>query len=84
VERVTSLTDELVAQRAEDRVGQVVEVLVEEVDLSAGTAEGRAAHQGPEVDGSTTLLEASHLAVGALVTATVVGSEGADLVARCA
>ncbi len=84
VERVTSLTDELVAQRAEDRVGQVVEVLVEEVDHSAGTAEGRAAHQGPEVDGSTTLLDASHLAIGALVTATVVGSEGADLVARCA
>ncbi len=84
VERVTSLTDELVAQRAEDRVGQVVEVLVEEVDHPAGTAEGRAAHQGPEVDGSTTLLDASHLAIGALVTATVVGSEGADLVARCA
>src|SRR4051794_21500061 len=32
VERVTSLTDELVAQRAEERVGQVVEVLVEDVD----------------------------------------------------
>jgi MiaB/RimO family radical SAM methylthiotransferase len=84
VERVTSLTDELVAQRAEDRVGQVVEVLVEEVDHAAGTAEGRAAHQGPEVDGSTTLLDAGHLAVGAMVIATVVGSEGADLVARCA
>ncbi len=84
VERVTSLTDELVAQRAEDRVGQVVEVLVEEVDTAAGTAEGRAAHQGPEVDGSTTLLDAGHLVVGAMVVATVVGSEGADLVARCA
>jgi ribosomal protein S12 methylthiotransferase RimO len=84
VERVTTLTDELVAQRAEERVGQVVEVLVEEVDPAAGTAEGRAAHQGPEVDGSTTLLDAGHLVVGALVTATVVGSEGADLVARCA
>jgi ribosomal protein S12 methylthiotransferase RimO len=84
VERVTSLTDELVTQRAEDRVGQLVEVLVEEVDRVAGTAEGRGAHQGPEVDGSTTLLDAGHLAVGALVIATVVGSEGADLVARCA
>jgi ribosomal protein S12 methylthiotransferase len=81
---VTSLTDELVAQRAEERVGQVVEVLVEDVDRAGGTAEGRAAHQGPEVDGSTTLVDAGHLAVGALVRATVVGSEGADLVARCA
>ncbi|MEO7981996.1 MAG: 30S ribosomal protein S12 methylthiotransferase RimO [Sporichthyaceae bacterium] len=81
VERLTSLTDELVAQRAEDRVGQVVEVLVEELDVGAGTAEGRAAHQGPEVDGSTTLLDAGHVAVGDLLTATVVASEGADLVA---
>jgi ribosomal protein S12 methylthiotransferase RimO len=84
VERLTALTDELVAQRAEDRIGERVEVLVEELDLDSGTAEGRAAHQGPEVDGSTTLLAAAHLTVGALVTATVVGSEGADLVARCA
>ena len=82
VERLTALTDELVAQRAEERVGQTVEVLVEEVDPVGGTAEGRAAHQGPEVDGSTTLLDAAGLQVGALVTATVVGSEGADLVAR--
>ena len=54
VERITRLAEELVAQRAEERVGEVVEVLVEEVDAEAGTAEGRAAHQGPEVDGSTT------------------------------
>jgi ribosomal protein S12 methylthiotransferase len=84
VARVVALTDELVAQRAEDRVGEVVEVLVEEVDPATGSAEGRAAHQGPEVDGSTRLLDSAHLPVGALVTATVVGSEGADLVARCA
>ena len=82
VERLTALTDELVAQRAEDRVGQTVEVLVEDTDLDGGTAEGRAAHQGPEVDGSTTLLDAGGLAVGSMVTATVVGAEGADLVAR--
>jgi ribosomal protein S12 methylthiotransferase RimO len=84
VERITALTDELVSQRAEERVGATVEVLVEEVDVDGGTAEGRAAHQGPEVDGSTTLLDAGHLTVGAMVTATVVGAEGADLVARCA
>jgi tRNA A37 methylthiotransferase MiaB len=82
VEHITRLAEELVAQRAEERVGEVVHVLVEEVDPDAGTAEGRAAHQGPEVDGSTTLLGGGDLAVGQIVAATVVASEGADLVAR--
>jgi ribosomal protein S12 methylthiotransferase len=84
VERVTALVDELVAQRAEERIGETVEVLVEELDADAGTAEGRGAHQGPEVDGSTTLLPRSGPAyvVGEIVTATVVSSNGADLVAE--
>ena len=43
---------------------------------------GRAAHQGPEVDGTTSLLAAGHVVVGELVTATVVASDGVDLVAR--
>jgi ribosomal protein S12 methylthiotransferase len=53
---------------------------VESVD--AGEVVGRAAQQGPEVDGTTTLLDADDVAVGDLVVATVVGSEGVDLVAR--
>ena len=48
--------------------------------MTDGTAEGRADHQGPEVDGSTRLLGGDH-AVGDLVSAVVVASEGADLVA---
>ena len=48
-----------------------------------GVVEGRAAHQGPEVDGSTTVLEApaGPVRVGDMITARVVGSEGVDLVA---
>ena len=45
-------------------------------------AEGRAAHQGPEVDGSTRLLGDPSWAVGALVPALVVETDGVDLVAR--
>jgi ribosomal protein S12 methylthiotransferase RimO len=81
VSRVTDLVEQLVAQRAEDRIGERVDVLVEEVDEASGTVEGRAAHQGPEVDGSTTVTGATGAAVGSMVTATVVGSDGADLVA---
>ncbi len=75
--RLATLVDLLVAERAAERVGTTVEVLVESVE--AGTAEGRAAHQAPEVDGSVTL-PAAGLAVGDLVVATVVASDGADLV----
>jgi MiaB/RimO family radical SAM methylthiotransferase len=81
VSRVTDLVEQLVAQRAEDRIGEPVEVLVEELDATTGTVEGRAAHQGPEVDGSTTVTGAAGAAVGSMVSATVVDSDGADLVA---
>jgi hypothetical protein len=45
-----------------------------------GVAEGRAAHQGPEVDGTTTVTGVP-ARVGDLVAARVVGSTGADLLA---
>ncbi|MGN6523218.1 MAG: 30S ribosomal protein S12 methylthiotransferase RimO [Actinomycetes bacterium] len=81
VARLTDLADELVAQRAEERLGETVQVLVERVDAETGEVEGRAEHQGPEVDGTTLLEGHDGLAVGDLVTAVVTGTEGADLVA---
>jgi ribosomal protein S12 methylthiotransferase len=83
-EHVTGLADELTAQRAEERHGEQVQVLVELV-AGDGTAEGRAAHQGPEVDGTTTLVNVpAGVRVGDLLTALVTGSDGVDLVARVA
>ncbi len=79
VERISGLVDELTAQRAEDRLGQAVTVLVD--DLADGVA-GHAEHQAPEVDGSTTLIDADGLSLGDMVRATVVGTDGIDLVAR--
>jgi ribosomal protein S12 methylthiotransferase RimO len=79
-ERISALAEELCAQRAEDRLGATVELLVESVDDQA--VEGRAAHQAPEVDGSTTLVgNLSGVAVGDIVTATITGTVGVDLVA---
>jgi ribosomal protein S12 methylthiotransferase len=82
VEHVTNLVEQLTADRAEERIGEEVVVLVESmVDSDDGRrAEGRADHQGPEVDGTTRLSRGTH-AVGDLVAATVVATEGADLVA---
>ncbi|MDT0203348.1 30S ribosomal protein S12 methylthiotransferase RimO [Nocardioides sp. AE5] len=82
-EHVTALVEELNAQRAEERIGEQVEVLIE--SLVDGIAEGRAAHQGPEVDGTTTLHDLpATCRVGDLVAATVIGTEGVDLVAEVA
>ena len=82
--------EQLTAQRAQERVGEVVDVLVEEVwqDGDGVVAEGRAAHQGPDVDGTTRLAPGSGevapgaLVPGALVRAEVVESEGVDLLAK--
>ena len=78
-EHVTGLVEELTAQRALERIGEQVEVLVERTE--DGETEGRAAHQGPEVDGSTYLVD-SEARVGDLVRAVVIEAEGADLYAR--
>ncbi|GAA2756714.1 30S ribosomal protein S12 methylthiotransferase RimO [Actinopolymorpha rutila] len=88
--RVGELAEELTAQRAEDRIGEVVDVLVESVDPEetadsaepAGSVEGRAAHQGPEVDGTTRVVGAPGARVGDFVRALVVDTEGVDLVAE--
>ncbi|MCY7395487.1 MAG: 30S ribosomal protein S12 methylthiotransferase RimO [Nocardioides sp.] len=77
-EHVSALVEELNAQRAEERVGELVVVLVESVD--GDEVVGRAAHQGPEVDGATYLSGGDHR-VGQLVHAEVVDTDGVDLVA---
>jgi tRNA A37 methylthiotransferase MiaB len=79
VEQVSELVDELCAQRADERIGSVVDVLVERVDDDG--IEGRAAHQGPEVDGVTVLAGGSGLRPGDMVRARVVAADGVDLVA---
>ena len=81
-EHVTALVEELNAQRAEERIGEEVVVLVEAIDEEDGTFEGRAAHQGPEVDGTTLLADVTDARVGDLVTATVTGTDGVDLIAH--
>jgi tRNA A37 methylthiotransferase MiaB len=96
VEEFADLAEELMAQRAAERVGETVDVLIEEPlpdgvyqgrgEPSPRTPryEGRAAHQAPEVDGVTTVVSAVPLAVGQIVRARVTGSDGVDLLAAAA
>ncbi|TYK48213.1 30S ribosomal protein S12 methylthiotransferase RimO [Actinomadura decatromicini] len=79
VEELSSLADELTAQRAEDRVGTAVSVLLED-KAEDGLVEGRAEHQAPEVDG-TVRVRGAGLALGEIVAARVTGSDGVDLTA---
>jgi ribosomal protein S12 methylthiotransferase RimO len=81
VSDVAALVDELVAAKAESRIGSRVDVLVESAATAADTV-GRAAHQGPEVDGVVVLRGAGSYRAGDIVPAVVVGSSGADLVAE--
>jgi len=77
LETLSSLADEMVSLRAAARIGEKVRVLIEDAQLQ----EGRAAHQGPEVDGSTTFI-GTDFAVGQYVDAVIIDSMGADLVAQ--
>ena len=81
--RIADLVEELMAQRAAERIGEIVDVLVESFD-DDGTPIGRAAHQGPD-DGYCTVEVASAEGaprVGTWVRAEVIDSEGVDLVVR--
>jgi ribosomal protein S12 methylthiotransferase len=85
VEDVTALVDEVMAQRAEDRIGTDVVVLVESLDFDGdenAIAVGRAEHQGPDDAGTVVRLGGATAEVGDLVRATVIDVEGVDLVAR--
>lgn len=80
----TSLSESVVNDQASARHGEEVIVLIESIE--GDVVEGRAAHQGPEVDGSTYLsLESSEIRdfqVGQYIRAHVLGSDGADLIAQ--
>jgi len=92
--RVSRLVDELLVQRADERVGSIVDVLVDRVVTAAAgdddapndgpDVEGRADHQAPEVDGTTLLRgpAAANLQPGNVIRARVVAADGIDLVAE--
>lgn len=86
-EATVDLVTELMDQRATDRIGTPVQVLLEEWDADLERWTGRAEHQGPEVDGTTSLDTGSRDAprgdwrVGDIIAGIVSASEGVDLIA---
>jgi tRNA A37 methylthiotransferase MiaB len=78
VNELSTLVDELITQRAEARIGEKVRVLIED----EAEQEGRADHQGPDVDGSTFVKSRSKYRVGEYVDAVVSEAVGVDLIAQ--
>ena len=78
VNELSTLVDELITQRAEARIGQKVSVLIED----EAEQEGRAEHQGPDVDGSTFIKSRNKYRVGEYVDAVVSDVSGVDLIAQ--
>jgi ribosomal protein S12 methylthiotransferase RimO len=76
VDELGSLAALLCEERAEGRIGQAVQVLVEGVE--DGEPVGRAAHQGPEADGVAYIGGAAE--PGDLLTAVITATDGIDLV----
>ncbi len=74
---VSAFVDELMTATAESRIGSRVEVLVEE---TGPETVGRASHQGPEVDGTSTVAGGHACSIGDIVMGTVVDTLGADLI----
>jgi MiaB/RimO family radical SAM methylthiotransferase len=78
VAEVSALVDVLNEEVAADRVGRGVRVLIEQVESGVT---GRAAHQGPEVDGTVVLTDPTgEHRIGDFVDGLVVGAEGVDLI----
>lgn len=75
---LSTLVDELITQRAEMRIGEKISVLIED----EGEQEGRAEHQGPDVDGSTFVKSRNKYRVGEYVDAIVSDVAGVDLIAQ--
>jgi ribosomal protein S12 methylthiotransferase len=71
------------AQKLRRRLGQTINVLVDEVN-SEGSAIARSAGEAPEIDGVVCIDDASHLKPGDQVAVRIVGASVYDLRARLA
>lgn len=78
-DRLATLADGCAAARADVRIGERVQVLIDSV-VGTGTGVGKAGHQGPE-DGETKVTLGAPPRPGTFVSARVGSTSGVDLVA---
>ncbi len=78
VATLSTIADNSVSERATLRIGSEVEVLIDDPEIQ----EGRAAFQGPEVDGTVGFEGDTDFKLGQWVKAVITDSAGADLIAK--
>jgi ribosomal protein S12 methylthiotransferase len=78
-ERVATIADSVMEERAASLIGSRFEVLVERLDPATGLWTGRSHREAPEVDGEITFTARTPLRVGDYVDVLITGSDGADL-----
>jgi ribosomal protein S12 methylthiotransferase len=82
LERFMQVQAEISAKRLQRRVGQTLEVLVDEVGTEGALA--RSAADAPEIDGVVRIADGQELKPGQFVRVTVEGADAHDLDARLA
>jgi ribosomal protein S12 methylthiotransferase len=82
VEVIRNLVDELMVQRAEDRIGETVEVIIESIDPETGAGIGHAGHQGPDDSETRVIAGSKQFTVGSIIFCEIIDTEGVDLIAE--
>ena len=65
--------------RLEAKVGQQMQVLVDEIDPETGVAQARSAADAPEIDGLVLIEDAGHLTPGSWAQVEIVAADTYDL-----
>jgi ribosomal protein S12 methylthiotransferase len=78
----SELQDPITQAARDAMVGHEVQVLVDTIDETTGEVIGRTEREAPEIDGIVRLAPGAFARPGALVTATVTGALGPDLLAE--
>ncbi|MBU1175562.1 MAG: 30S ribosomal protein S12 methylthiotransferase RimO [Alphaproteobacteria bacterium] len=81
-ERLMEVARDVSAARLAQKVGQTIEVLVDDVRPADNVAIGRSKWDAPEVDGTVILSDAGGIAPGQMLSAIVTDSDEYDLYAR--
>jgi MiaB/RimO family radical SAM methylthiotransferase len=82
VEVIRNLVDELMVQRAEDRIGETVEVIIESIDPETGAGIGHAGHQGPDDSETHVIAGSKQFTLGSIISCEIIDTEGVDLIAE--
>jgi len=80
LQRLMELQEGISREKLKSKIGQRMQVLVDEVDEEGAIA--RSKGDAPDIDGIVTIDGATHLAVGDFVDVEVIGSTEHDLVAK--